>query len=176
MRLIWYDWIMKNVFNRGIAPVAIILIVAAVLALAGGGWYLYQKVKIPAHNASISDAGGKNQNIKNSVAQDETAGWKTYRNEKYGFQIKYPDNHTAWKSIDQKKEVLIPAGIDSEFIGITEMEKQLFCCEPVTLGITVENGDNARNWIDKNYQKYTSREEIQSIKDVTFAGQGAVEM
>jgi len=48
--------------------------------------------------------------IKNSIkitlfgeTQDETAGWKTYRNEEYGFEIKYPDD--IFK-LDNSKTVL----------------------------------------------------------------------
>jgi|SRR3989344_4628007 len=96
---------MKTSFNRSIAPIVIILIVAGVLALAGGGWYLYQNLKIPARNASPSDAGGKNQNVPPAQNQqqavvDETAngsttlttGWKTYNAKQFSFL--YPQTAT----------------------------------------------------------------------------------
>ncbi len=71
---------------KGIAPIAIILIIAGVLVLAGGGFYLYQK------------SNSKNQNTESPVqnqqqtAADETANWKTYKNDQYGFEVKYPSD------------------------------------------------------------------------------------
>ena len=74
--------------NKGLAPIAIILIIVGVLVVAGGVWYLYQKSNI------------KNQNNRQSAAQqsstaDETANWQTYRNEEYGVEVKYPAYFSA---------------------------------------------------------------------------------
>ncbi len=68
----------NNKQKQGFAP--IILILAIVVALGLGGYYLSK------------------QNKTSSVipAVDKTADWKTYTNTKYGFEFKYP-NLTNWQ-------------------------------------------------------------------------------
>lgn len=58
--------------QKGIAPLVILFILAVVLAGVGGAYYL------------------KQQQTKNISVSDETASWKTYKNEVYGYQIQYP--------------------------------------------------------------------------------------
>lgn len=65
--------------TRGFAILPIILIIAGILVAAGGGVYLY---KLYRQQPPVDK---ERQNIS-----DETANWKTYRNENYGFEIKYP--------------------------------------------------------------------------------------
>jgi len=47
-----------------------------------------------------------------SQAENETADWKTYKNEKYGFEIKYPKNWQI-ESISKESAVFSPLGEDS---------------------------------------------------------------
>jgi len=72
---------MKN-SNKGISPIVIILIASGVLILAGGGWYLYHT------NIKSNDKIP----IQNPQMVDETANWKIYRNDTYGFSFRYPSN------------------------------------------------------------------------------------
>lgn len=105
------------------------------------------------------------------------AGWKTYKNEKYGFGFKHPADHTVYSTIDAQKESLVPANSQSDKIAITEKESMLFCCESTTLDISVvASNASSREWIDKNYMKYTSQEEIKSIKEVKLNGVNATEL
>jgi len=74
-----------NNFKEGFAVIPVIVIVIVVLGL--GSYYLL------FHQNLIST---KKQPRSTSTvgAVDETANWKTYRNEQYGFEVKYPSN---WK-------------------------------------------------------------------------------
>ncbi len=65
--------------NKGIsAPIAIIIIV--VCALLVGGIVIWQYYGMPKEEEEVS--GEK-------LPEDETADWKTYRNEEYGYELKY---------------------------------------------------------------------------------------
>ncbi len=71
----------------------IVIIVLGVLLLGGGYFYFSKK---PAY------APAENSNISQKVA-NETVGWKTYRNEKYGFEFSYPLAWPILVSDDQAK-------------------------------------------------------------------------
>ncbi len=59
--------------------IGIIIIVATAVFAFGGVFYVMQSSKIKVQNDSVK-------------SQNETADWKTYKNDKYGFEIKYPPN------------------------------------------------------------------------------------
>lgn len=82
-------------FQRGIIGIIIILIIAAIVGL-GGFWiwkYFGQLEKVsPQPSAEIGQP------------EDETADWKIYRNEEYGFEIKYP---LTWQECEISKTNLL---------------------------------------------------------------------
>src|SRR5258708_3525193 len=71
--------------NKGFAPILIIIIIVA-LADAGIAGYFAFKKPTPVV-APISLPVPTPANPTSSV---DTSNWKTYRNEKYGFELKYP--------------------------------------------------------------------------------------
>ncbi|MDO8482708.1 MAG: hypothetical protein Q7S86_02730 [bacterium] len=86
----------KAEFKQGIAPIIIALIIAL---LAGGGYAVVKtntgiakKLGIPKQvekKEAIAD-----QKEEKEAKKDETAGWKTHTNKKYGFEVEYPDQWT----------------------------------------------------------------------------------
>ena len=76
---------MKN--QKGIIHLFVIIILA--LAVVGGiGYYAYKNGQIK----SIPQG-----NLSPTPATDETANWKTYRNDKLGFELKHPSDFRDWE-------------------------------------------------------------------------------
>jgi hypothetical protein len=91
---------MKN--NKGFAPILIILIVVGVLTLGGGTYYFLvkkapkavgctQEAKICPDGSSVGRTGPNCEFAEcPTVKEEDIASWSIYKNEKYGYEIKYP--------------------------------------------------------------------------------------
>lgn len=88
---------MTNIkFREGFTPIATILIIIAILAI-GLGYFAFKKAdSIPGDDKFIID----NQDQPPSTS--ETSNWKTYHNEKYRFEFKYPSQWTILSDKDLK--------------------------------------------------------------------------
>lgn len=143
----------------------IILVILLILTGIFGVWYFSNPLPEEESNGSTL------------LTTSKFADWKTYKNEQHWFEFKYPKDHTVYSKIDTQKESLVPANLQSNKITIAENEKLIFCCEPVTLNLFIANENiTSREWIDKNYTKYTNQKEIKSIKDIKFAETNATEL
>jgi len=121
--------------QKGFAPIVIILIVVIILA---GGVLIWQHSKTPREKVGVSEktsptsTASVKQPKEPSITDNETANWKTYRNDKYGFSFKYPEEINLGKGPTQitVKENLNPfkavfvAYIEKPFtVGFKVLEK-----------------------------------------------------
>jgi hypothetical protein len=54
------------------------------------------------------------------VVEEETADWKTYRNEEYGFEIKYPEDWEIYQGPMAPKPVIAFEGV--KYAGLFKIE------------------------------------------------------
>ena len=85
-----------------ILPIIIVVLVIAVLGTAG--YFAYKQYSAPKPVACTQEAklcpdgssvGRTGPNCEFAQCPDQTASWKTYTNEKYGFEFKLPDSFTG---------------------------------------------------------------------------------
>jgi len=85
--------------QKQISTITGIIIIVAVAVIAVGGvfaYQYYQNSQIPMTNIQ--------SNPNNQIqVKDETADWKTYKNDQYGFEIKYPESN--FEQINDKAKV-----------------------------------------------------------------------
>ncbi len=108
-----------NKFTKGFAPlVAVIIIVVAAFLIGGGVAYYYVTKTQPV----VQKQQSQNQQPQQQTQQtnpvqptDQTAGYKTYANNKYGFEIKYPSNW--YVDAQHSEDPTINIGKDIKGIG-----------------------------------------------------------
>lgn len=90
----------------------IVIIAIAAVVIFGGifAWQYISKSQIPTPNTQ-SNLNVQNQNT-------ETADWKTYKNDEYGFEIKYPKEFTGSVSEIARSVGVLLYGENSEKLGI----------------------------------------------------------
>jgi len=75
--------------QKGLAPIIIIILIIIVLA---GGILAWQYLGVTEEKAKLPEEKISEEK-EEVVPEEKTADWKTYRNEEYGYEIAYPNNH-----------------------------------------------------------------------------------
>jgi hypothetical protein len=101
---------MKFKKQKGFGLIGIIIALAVVILAGGGGVYWKERTQ---NQKSLlqngNDAVKKAEDLKAEIEEQnepvvdesvaDTSNWKMYRNEKYGFEVKYPESITLKKDI-----------------------------------------------------------------------------
>ncbi len=104
----------EQIAKKGMSGVTITLLILLTAVVFGGGAYVYVNNKATKEkndlNAQITDLQSKVTSLQttasattstSATAADETASWKTYTNDKYGFSFKYPNTYTATDELEK---------------------------------------------------------------------------
>ena len=126
---------MKNHFNKiqckqkGISSLVGIVVIVATAVVAVGGVFVYEYYSV-----------SKTETPKIEALKNETVDWKTYKNNEYGFEIKYPKE---WREL-QKWRPLID-GIDGVILG----ERGEGDYVGINIDITTDNGEFVKKFTDE---------------------------
>ncbi|OGZ18385.1 MAG: hypothetical protein A2V72_02120 [Candidatus Nealsonbacteria bacterium RBG_13_37_56] len=83
--------------NKGVsAPIALTIIIVLAVII-GGGIIAYQYYWLPKEEVKKSEI---------ETPKDETSDWKTYSNEEYGFEFKYPETWNVSEEYANMVEII----------------------------------------------------------------------
>lgn len=145
---------MKTTPRGFIVPILLVIIA---LVFASGGAYVYTQNKqanpLVSENTSLPMATSTTQTSDQTtsvtqIPDSQIAGWKTYTNTDYGFEVKYP---STWEVQDYKKDSSLPS---PDTVGFA----------PQNLGDFPQCVQDAKN-LRENYKQYNPFPGYESYSD-----------
>jgi len=141
-----------------------------IVILIGGGILAWQYFWVP------KEVKAPEEKAPEEIVEDETANWKTYRNEEYGYEIKYPP--IDWKVKDEFD------GSSGVFLFFREANEEdvIFCffigCPAPAISIVFQSYDNVESfWLWEIIEEKPERKpplegafEKELKKEVVFIG------
>ena len=132
--------------QKGLSPILMILILAGVTVLTGGAYY-FGKITAPKNdffdqNSMVFPSQQPQSTNKPAIntsalrnTTDETANWKTYTSDNYGYSFKYPSSFwirsvTTYKKISDNQNVAtigdaaLPTANTVASISVTDIQKK----------------------------------------------------
>lgn len=138
-------------FNKGISTLAGVIIIVAVAVVFIGSVFTYKYITTPKEV--------NQEEANNTQLTDQTAGWKTYTNTQYGYQVSYPAEAgieeaagyaMSYKNINP--EACVKISYKEGYVYIATPDNQEVCGGVTGLGIgdtefqdTAKIGDESYN-------------------------------
>jgi hypothetical protein len=147
------------------------ILIVAILALIVGGGILGYLRYFKREISSLSKFPKIKKSEKPKI-EEEIANWKTYRNEEYGFEIKYPPDWKVEIVKNYFKETVV-AFLSPEFLKCREKYEYDARCEIENPAVSIYSsvreitGDPNKaipEWLNEIRGKYESMGEYQKIK------------
>lgn len=131
--------------QKGFSTIVVAMFVAATTILAGAGVWVWQmqiaktkpvlapaiqKIETLADESAenVNEAGAETaETASDQIQPINNAGWKTYRNEEWGFEFEYPDEYYRLEEIDNGIQFATDDLMDCQNL-ISEKEK-MFCSQ-----------------------------------------------
>lgn len=164
--------------QKGFANIVLILIVIAVVA-GGVGYFVLVKKSLPVVQQITTQFSSTTQTSATqpqpSTPKNETADWKVYRNEKYGFEIKFnPD----WKITYYKNSyLLLPKGSGTEIVMERNANEISILDKGCNCNIRVEESPQIllEDWI-KQVEAPSNMSSVVSKNKMKIGGQAAYDI
>jgi len=141
----------------------ILIIVILALIVVGETLYLAkQEVKLPETK------------LPQKFIQDETADWKTYRNDEYGFEFKYPNQ---WGNVSNSPDAILYQSDSTVIFNPPEFEEQFLATGYPFLEIRIKENPRKLDVEDFYYplvKEYETKEKFKEnlmtrqIRDITY--------
>lgn len=151
---------MSKYFQKGVSKVFVILIIIiAVFVIGAGVWfYLTTPPAGPGGMGIQTPLSTQRAGQTPSTTANATAGWQTYRNTTYGFEVKYPPQY----SVQETKNNIISIKSPNE-------------TGPADLSIQINESPSHNSSLDAIIQDKIKNIAIKNQVQITLAGQIAYE-
>lgn len=132
-----------------------IILIVIILGAIGAGGYVYTKNQnqLVVTPTPITTPDNSFKTLPVTTTTDETANWKTYKSEKYGFEFKYP---AEWRVFENDNRVDIHTGQT----GTSDLGS-----------ITATNDLTISEAIDGHLFQYVPGTRVQLEDDITLSGE-----
>lgn len=119
------------------------MLLLVLLLLVAAGFFAYQNYRLEKEAHQVQPTPTLQTSITSPIPTiDPTANWKTHKNGKYGFSIKYPK---SWKITEVFEEVIIHEGENPSIPAPYQFGRITFSDQGDI------QGDNLEHWFDLKY-------------------------